>query len=154
MMKVLISDRQKDLPLKHERQKLEMLVMLVLAAEKQACDEVSVHFVSSPVICKLHKEFFDDATITDCISFPMDTDATAGFCYLGDVFVCPRQAMNYAEETGNNDPYREITLYVVHGLLHLLGYDDIDPKDRTRMRAKEKKYMKLLEKTGNILCRK
>ena len=152
-MKLLISDRQKDLPLKHERQKLELLASLVLSAEKQHCDELTIHFVSAPVICKLHKEFFDDATITDCITFPMDNDTTAGFCYLGDVFVCPKQAMLYAEAEGL-DPYAEVTLYVVHGILHLLGYDDIDPKDRAKMRAKEKKYMKLLEKTGNILCQK
>ncbi len=152
-MKVLISDRQKDLPVKHERHKLEMLSFLVLAAEKQPFDEVALHFVSAPVICKMHNEFFGDPTITDCISFPMDKESQAGFCYLGDVFVCPKQALLYAEENGQ-DPYREITLYIVHGLLHLIGYDDIDAKDRTIMRAKEQKYMKLLEKTGNILCRK
>lgn len=150
-MKVLVSDRQKDLPLKHQRQKLEIIALLVLDGEKRSCDEVAFHFVSAPFICKLHKEFFNDPTITDCISFPMDTNAQAGFCYLGDVFVCPKQAMLYAKET-NQDPYREITLYVVHGLLHLLGYDDIEPKDRKQMRLKEKKYMTLLEKTGNILC--
>jgi probable rRNA maturation factor len=83
----------------------------------------------------------------------MDKKATGGYCYLGDVFVCPKQALVYAEEH-ELDAYREVTLYTVHGLLHLLGYDDIDPKDRTVMRAKEQKYMKLLEKTGNILCQK
>lgn len=152
-MKVLISDRQKDLFLKHERQKLEVIVMLVLAAEGQDCDEVALHFVSGPVICKLHRQFFQDPTITDCITFPMDTDAKGGFCYLGDVFVCPKQALHYAEEH-SVDPYREVTLYVVHGLLHLLGYDDIDSSDRAKMRAKKQKYMKLLEKSGNILCPK
>lgn len=152
-MIVLVSDRQKDLPVKHERQKLQIIAMLVLAAEKQQCDEVAFHFVTGPVICKLHKKFFNDATITDCITFPMDSDATAGFCYLGDVFICPKQALIYANEN-KVDPYREITLYVVHGLLHLLGYDDITPEDRKIMRLKEKKYMKMLEKTGNILCQK
>lgn len=150
-MNVLISDRQKDLPIKHERQKLQIIAMLILDAEKQKCDEIALHFVTSLVICKLHKKFFDDASITDCITFPMDKDPQAGFCYLGDIFICPKQALIYASEN-EQDPYREITLYVVHGLLHLLGYDDITPEDRKVMRAKEKKYMKLLEKTGNILC--
>ncbi len=152
-MKVLVSDRQKDLPLKHERYKIEVICLLVLDAEKRLCDEVAVHFVTAPVICKLHRKFFNDPTITDCISFPMDKDVQGGFCYLGDVFVCPKQALDYAEDNGL-DPYREVTLYIVHGLLHLLGYDDIDPLDRARMRAKEQKYMKMLEKTGNVLCLK
>jgi len=151
-MKVLISDRQKDLVLKHERHKLELIAMLVLSGEKRFCDEVAFHFVSAPIICKLHKKFFNDPSLTDCISFPMDGEPQAGYCYLGDVFVCPKQAILYAEEEGQ-DPYREVTLYIVHGLLHLLGYDDINPVDRAEMRSREQKYMKLLEKTGNILCK-
>ncbi len=151
-MKVLVSDRQKDLQLRHERHKLEIIALLVLSSEKRSCDEVAFHFVTAPVISKLHKEFFDDPTITDCISFPMDAEQQAGYCYLGDVFVCPKQAILYSTEAGL-DPYREVTLYIVHGLLHLLGYDDINPVDRQKMRAKEQKYMKLLEKTGNILCK-
>ncbi len=151
-MKVLVSDRQKDLKLSHERQKLEIIALLVLSSEKRQCDEVAFHFVTAPVICKLHKQFFDDPTITDCISFPMDAEQQAGYCYLGDVFVCPKQAILYGNEK-SVDPYREVTLYIVHGLLHLLGYDDINPVDRQKMRAKEQKYMKLLEKTGNILCK-
>ena len=152
-MKVLISDRQKDLPLKHERHKIEAIAILVLTHEGKSCDEVAFHFVPASVICTLHDQFFDDPSITDCISFPMDKEAQAGFCYLGDVFVCCEQAVNYAHEH-DLDPYREITLYIVHGLLHLLGYDDVQASDRARMRAKEKKYMLLLEKTGNILCQK
>lgn len=152
-MKVLVSDRQKDLPLKHERHKLEAIAMIVLGAEQKSCDELTFHFVTEPFISKLHKKFFNDPTITDCVSFPMDKASQAGYCYLGDVFVCPKQAILYAEEKGL-DPYREVTLYMVHGLLHLLGYDDIDPEDRKVMRTKEQKYMHILEKTGNILCQK
>lgn len=150
-MKVLVSDRQKDLPIAHESYKLQRIAMLILDAEKQQCDELSFHFVTAPVICRLHKKFFNDPTITDCVTFPMDLDPSGGFCYLGDVFVCPKQALIYAKEN-KGDPYKEVTLYVVHGLLHLLGYDDITAEDRKRMRVKEKKYMKMLEKTGNILC--
>ncbi len=152
-MKVLVSDRQKDLPLKHERYKIEVIAMLVIDAERRFCDEVAIHLVNAPTICKLHKQFFNDPTLTDCVSFPMDKDVQAGFCYLGDVFVCPKQALQYADEH-SADPYKEVTLYIVHGLLHLLGYDDIDAKDRSTMRAREQKYMKMLEKTGNILCQK
>lgn len=152
-MLVLVSDRQKDLPLKHEKKKIEALVKLVLEQEGRACDEVAIHFVSAPIICKMHKKFFDDPAITDCISFPMDAFREANFCYLGDVFVCPKQAIFYADENGL-DPYRETTLYIVHGLLHLLGYDDIEESDAKLMRRKELKHLKTLDSAGLILCQK
>jgi probable rRNA maturation factor len=148
---VLVSDRQKDLPLKHEKEKIEQLVQSVIQREGRACDEVAIHFVSAKVICKMHKEFFQDPTITDCISFPLDDAREANFCYLGDVFVCPKQAILYAEEH-SLDPYREATLYIVHGILHLLGYDDIDESDVKIMRQKEQKHLKHLENQGLILC--
>lgn len=152
-MLVLLSDRQKDLPLKHEKLKLQALVELVMKGERTSCDEMAIHFISAPQMCKMHKKFFQDPSLTDCISFPMDQEVQGGFCYLGDVFVCPKQAELYAEEHGL-DPYKETTLYVIHGLLHLLGYDDIDPVDRTRMKKQEQKYMKLVEKAGLVLCHK
>lgn len=152
-MLVLISDRQKDLSLKHDFFKLEKLAQLIVANEQRNCDELAIHFITGSLMCRMHKQFFQDPTLTDCISFPMDKEVQAGFCYLGDIFVCPKQALIYAEEHGL-DPYRETTLYVVHGLLHLLGYDDIQSADRSLMRKLEQKYMKLLEKAGLILCQK
>ena len=152
-MLVMVSDRQKDLPLKHEKKKIESLVQSVIEHEGRACDEVAIHFVTAPTICKMHKQFFQDPSITDCISFPMDDVPEANFCYLGDVFVCPRQAIFYADEN-SLDPYREITLYIVHGILHLLGYDDIEENDAKIMRRKELKHMKILETEGLILCQK
>ena len=150
---VLISDRQRDLPLKHEQQKLQKLAQLIVASENRSCDEVAIHFITAALMCRMHKQFFQDPSLTDCISFPMDKEVQAGFCYLGDVFVCPKQALDYAEENGL-DPYRETTLYVVHGLLHLLGYDDLDSTEKTQMRRQEQKYMKMLDKAGLILCQK
>lgn len=150
-VKVLVSDRQRDLPLKSQQDKIELLVSLVINAEKRVCDEVAIHFITAPLMCKMHKKFFDDPTLTDCISFPIDHDMQAGFCYLGDVFVCPKQALIYAEEHGV-DPYHETTLYIVHGCLHLLGYDDIKTKDKNVMRRLEQKYLTMLQKAGLLLC--
>jgi probable rRNA maturation factor len=43
------------------------------------------------------------------------------------------------------DPYRETILYLVHGLLHLVGYNDLEPKDKAAMRRKEKSCMRKLD---------
>lgn len=99
-------------------------------------DEASLYFVDTPRICELHGQFFDDPTPTDCISFPMDDVDEEGYRVMGDLFVCPATAMNYVLSNGG-DVYQELTLYVVHGLLHLIGYDDIEDDDRIEMKQQE-----------------
>lgn len=145
-MHVDVKNSQKDLIIGPER--LHPLVEAVLAAEKCVCDEVAIHFVSEKEICKLHKKFFNDPTPTDCISFPMNMGK--GYRLLGDVFVCPKVAVVYATKH-HIDPYRELTLYVVHGLLHLIGYDDIEDEDRAAMRAAEQRLMRRLQRSDLIL---
>lgn len=116
-------------------------------------DEVSIHFVTNRKLCKLHEEFFNDPSPTDCISFPIDGDGKSDYRVLGEVFVCPKTAIEYAKKK-QKDPYAETTLYVVHGLLHLLGYDDIHPKDRALMRRKERECMEHLRQEDLLLTKK
>lgn len=101
---------------------------------------MALTFVGKAKISSLHSQFFDDPSPTDCITFPIREPD-----FLGEIFVCPIVAKEYVEALGG-DLYQELTLYVVHAFLHLLGYDDIDPTVRKKMRAAEKKWMKLLEK--------
>ncbi len=90
------------------------------------------------MMCRLHKQFFNDPAPTDCMTFPIDC------CYLGDIFISPQAALRYAP----NQPYQETLLYLIHGLLHLLGYDDLKPTARRTMRKMEKKCMDHLNKLG------
>jgi probable rRNA maturation factor len=128
-----------------DTQKVEKIVNQFLLIEEQSADEVSIHFVSTEDISKLHLTYFDDPSTTDCISFPIDLKSTSGsYRVLGDVFVCPETAIEYALKHHEN-PYEEVTLYIIHGLLHLLGYDDIDEADRILMRQAEAKHMEHLK---------
>jgi probable rRNA maturation factor len=115
-----------------------------LAFEQISCRELSVYFVTEQRITQLHEEFFNDPTPTDCITFPIDED------FLGELFICPKTAQIYAAKHHLN-PYEETSLYVVHGILHLLGYDDLTPAKRRTMRKKEKKCMAHLNALGVIL---
>lgn len=130
---------------------VKKIVVAVISLEKQVCDEVSVHFVTEKEICKLHREYLNDPSPTDCISFPMD-DFVSDIEYriLGEVFVCPETAVHYAHEHAS-DPYLECTLYIVHGLLHLMGYDDLQPKVKAVMRKAEKRHMHNLKKLNLLL---
>lgn len=131
--------------LKLDPQSVKALVKDFNKFHRVKFDEVSIHFVDTPTICQLHEEFFDDPTTTDCISFPMDDQNTEGYRVMGDVFVCPETAITYVTAFGG-DPYQETTLYVIHGLLHLIGYDDIEDSDRQEMRSKESNYLSHVEK--------
>lgn len=150
-MIIYISNLQKDLPI-NERQ-VEQLAKEVVSYEKRTYDEVSIQFVDTQEICSLHDEYFDDPSPTDCISFPMDQDPDENDPYkvLGDVIVCPETAILYANNN-DCDAYQELTLYVVHGLLHLLGYDDIETSDIEKMRAAEERHMKNLKKLDICLA--
>jgi probable rRNA maturation factor len=129
---VRVANRQKDLALSSPA--VRALVRLVLDQENVSCKELSIYFVSEQKICALHKKFFNDDTPTDCITFPIDR-AT-----FGEIFVCPMTAIRYAAKN-QGDPYDEIALYIIHGILHLLGFNDLQPGDRRIMRKKEKTCM-------------
>lgn len=120
------------------------LVLFLLKQYEVSPDEVILHFVSQKKICALHAEFFDDPTLTDCISFPIDQEL------LGEIFVCPKTAIEYAK-AHKVDPYEETTLYVIHGLLHLLGYDDIKPKDRKIMHKEQNRLLTAVRRAKKLL---
>lgn len=137
-MKVYIYNRQKDLPI--SRNLISDVANQVVSLEQKRYDEVSIYFVTRRAISKMHFEYFNDDSATDCISFPMDSENEIGYRVLGEVFVCPQVAIEYAANH-QQEPEKEIILYVVHGLLHLLGYDDITAADRKKMRAAEKRNL-------------
>lgn len=138
-MEVYVSLDQTTLTIDHES--VVTLVRDFISFYEIKFDEASVHFVDVKTICDLHARFFDDPTPTDCISFPMDDSTDEGYRVLGEIFVCPEVALDYVNSHGG-DPYHEVTLYTIHGLLHLIGFDDIDEVDRQEMRTEEARYLK------------
>lgn len=142
-MKINIYNNQKKLSL--SKKALQKLIKELLKNEALNCDELSLYFVDEKEIKKLHKKYFNDSSTTDCISFPIDSplDKT-NHCFLGEVFICTDTAIKYAKDH-NLNPLDETALYIIHGLLHLIGYDDISEKDKTIMRKKEKSCMNLIK---------
>jgi probable rRNA maturation factor len=147
MTEVRVEDRQEAVAI--DAKSVAPLVEEFLRHEGVEADEVSIYFVSNEEISQLHADYFDDPTPTDCISFPLDEEE-AEYRMLGDIFVSPQVAQEYVAAEGG-ELYAEISLYVVHGLLHLLGYDDIEEKDREEMRAAERGHMENLAKRSKIL---
>lgn len=90
---------------------------------------------------RLHQEHFGDATPTDVMSFPDGAeDPDSGRVRLGDLAVGLDVARRLAAERGR-PVEEELALYVLHGALHLLGFDDIDDDDRAEMWAVQREIM-------------
>jgi probable rRNA maturation factor len=125
-LQLTLYNEQDDLFISFES--LQKLASFVLDYLLVQTDELVLHFVTIEKITELHGEFFDDPTPTDCISFPLDGKSkTEGPSVLGEVFVCPKVAIEYAKEYGGT-PEEEASLYVIHGILHLIGYADHTPE--------------------------
>lgn len=123
---------------------------LALLAKKYhvKCSACLVVFASRQKIQALHKQFFNDPTLTDCMTFPCDSpDEKGGF--LGEIYVCPYTASAYVKKHGGsfND---ELLLYAVHGFLHLIGMKDDTPAAQEAMRAEEIVALDFLKKSKSI----
>jgi probable rRNA maturation factor len=84
--------------------------------------ELSIALVGDRQMSELHREFMGIAGPTDVLTFPLDTDAR-GRVTAGEVVICIPHARRAAKER-KIPLQREVLLYAVHGMLHLLGYDD------------------------------
>lgn len=121
------------------------VVAFLLSESGTTCEEMDLHFVGKKKISSLHAAFFDDPSPTDCITFPYSSPESPDYTFLGEVFVCPMVAKEYVSQHGG-DLYEEITLYIIHGFLHLLGYNDQTENEKLEMRRLEKKWLSALAK--------
>ncbi len=101
--------------------------------------ELSVVFLTDPALARLHTDFMHDPAPTDVITFA--GNAPAGLA--GEICVSADTAAAYARRHRRSFA-AELTLYLVHGWLHLAGYDDLSPAAKRRMRAAEKRALRLL----------
>lgn len=148
MAEVFFADEQADEVVDGAR--IAALADFVLSAEGvTARAEVSVLTVDADTIADLNLRFLKRRGPTDVLAFPIEdapwqaaADDSGGDApvLLGDVVVCPEVARrNAASHAGTFE--REIDLLVVHGLLHLLGYDHHNDADAERMEGRERRIL-------------
>jgi len=92
-------------------------------------DEVSVIFVSDRRIAELHRQFMNEPGPTDVITFQH-----------GEIFVSTETAKRQARSYGNSLDH-ELRLYIVHGLLHLHGFDDKTRAGSARMKRIQEHFV-------------
>jgi probable rRNA maturation factor len=125
--------------------------------------ELSLAFLTDAGLARLHADFLADPGVTDVITFTGDpAHGLAGeICVSADAAVRQiypepsRRACPERSRRGNaskNNFSDELTLYIVHGWLHLAGYDDLVPRGKRKMRAAEARALKLLRAAGHRPC--
>ncbi len=130
----------------------------VLCAKEEDLDEerlsVSVSFVDEEEIRKLNREYRDNDSVTDVLSFPQfdGIEYLTDFeeISLGDVVICRSVAERQALEYGHSLE-REYLYLFTHSVFHLLGYDHMEEAEKKLMREKEERVMtKLLLPRNSI----
>lgn len=95
---------------------------------------ISLAIVDDPTIHRLNREYLQHDYATDVLSFLLEQEADS---LEGEVIVSADTAAERAAEFGWS-PHDELLLYVVHGTLHLVGYNDHKPEERQAMRRQER----------------
>ena len=135
-MDVFVANEQ-ELPV--DEAKLSDLARHTLASEDMdEAVELSILFVAADHMKLLNKRFAGNDYATDVLAFPMMDDDEDSEVLLGDVVVCPEVAQENARKLGRGlGP--ELETLLVHGTLHLLGYDHqgVDDKEAMDKRVNE-----------------
>lgn len=136
-VQVIVDDQQTDVEVDVDR--WAALAASVMSVEG-SCGELTLTFVDRDEIAALNREHMGVDGPTDVLSFPLDSLDHADFAgepvLLGDVVLCPAVAADAApDHAGTLDD--ELALLVVHGCLHVLGYDHVDSAETAVMRARE-----------------
>ncbi|MBQ6425770.1 MAG: rRNA maturation RNase YbeY [Clostridia bacterium] len=110
------------------------------------CAYMTVLLTTEERIRVLNREFRGIDRVTDVLTFPaFDPQTGPGpDGYTGDIAICVKRAYNQAEEYGHS-PEREFAFLTVHGCLHLLGYDHMEPDEEKVMIARQKEILKEME---------
>ena len=118
----------------------------------QTPTDISIVFVGSRRMRTINKKYLGHDYVTDVITFSLGGETPplrkgsvgAGLPGpMAEIIICPKIAKQNAKAYGV-PVAQELLLYVIHGLLHLAGYDDHTPQDIKQMRLKEKELLEKL----------
>ncbi len=137
-----VESLQKKIPINLPR--IGRIARTILKREGVREATLSIAFVSSLKIRSLNRQYLRRDYVTDVLAFDLREDKKSQGV-SGDIAICVDMALRNAK-TYRTSLDRELVLYVAHGILHLLGFDDHSPRDVRAMRKKEQGILSYLGK--------
>lgn len=113
---------------------IKKLARAVLDGEKLADGGLSIAFVDRATMRRVNRRFLKHDFDTDVLAFPLDGNL------VGELVISTDYAAKEAKAR-RIPVMEEVSRYVVHGILHLAGYDDHEPKSKARMWKKQEEYL-------------
>jgi probable rRNA maturation factor len=142
MPKLLLRNRQRQQPLN-----LPLLRRVAASlAETALADrdyDLGFHLVDPGPMARLNQEHLGHQGPTDVITFPYSDPFNPAEPLAGEIFICVEEAMAQARQF-RVTWQEEIVRYMAHGLLHLKGFDDLEPEKRRVMKKEENRLVRLL----------
>ncbi len=135
MIKVAINNQQVTYTV--DRAQLKEGVRRVLAGEGIDAAVISLAVVDDATMHGLNRQYLQHDYPTDVLSFLLEEDDER---IEGEIIISADYAAREAEHFGWK-VQDEMLLYVIHGTLHLAGYDDLEPELKVEMRTKEREYL-------------
>lgn len=135
-----IINNQNVLPV--DQQHLLVLTEKVLALQKVKRAILNILIVDNQAIHEINNQFLQHDFPTDVITFPMNeaSQLPDQQPLEGEIVISAEMATEIAEKVGWQ-PLNEISLYLIHALLHLCGYDDLKESDQIVMRQRERELL-------------
>ncbi|MFC1631798.1 rRNA maturation RNase YbeY [Candidatus Omnitrophota bacterium] len=146
-MKIRIKNCQRKITI--SKTKISGLAKQVLNLKGVKKAELSILFVGKARICALNQKFRGIKQPTDVLAFSMreGKDSQLHPELLGDLVIYPEIAAQRAKDYSTSLRF-ELYLYLVHGILHLLGYDDTQPKKYQAMKKEQQRILTKLNLRG------
>lgn len=145
------TESREDLASSVDLDSLCQLALAVLTEEGVPAGQLDLHLVDTDAMASLNEEHMGQSGPTDVLSFPLDaadlleaggvqSDGPDLDPMLGDVVLCPTvAAAQAADHVGSVDG--EFQLLVIHGVLHVLGHDHVDPDETSLMQSRERVHL-------------
>ena len=138
---------QTDLSIPFEESEAEMLLSLIQSEHKCSFSFVELVYVDEKEIVRVNKEFLNRDYVTDIISFRYDDDEeltiNSNSDIEGSLICCAPRIQEQALEFKQTEK-QEFLRILVHGLLHLIGYDDQTPEEKAEMTRLEDHFLSKL----------
>lgn len=142
---IVVANRQRTKRL--DPQFIEQLADAILSELKVEDAELGLHFVGAKEMARVHEQFMNIAGSTDVITFDHGSKPPA--IVHGELFISVEDAIAQAREF-KTTWQSEVARYMVHGVLHLLGFDDLEPTARARMKRAENRALKKITAQTNL----